>query len=201
MKNLVFPRNLIARISTKPNLFGKLCYFIANKRQTSAIKNISSVFKDHLSASQKKILATAYYSHIWIFIKELARLKFTSLKKLSFFTQVKGKDYLLDSLRKGKGVIVLCFHGGSWELSCITGLPQLDLPSTTQLYFIRKKIRVATIGKLISKKFQEASLSIIPTQNALKNCIELLKKNQVIFYAFDQRAKIESSVTTTSYCL
>lgn len=178
-------------LSTPVTLAGKIIYKFLPYRKKIILKNIDIVFGDTISYEQKIKLAKAFYSHIAKSIKETILLRFISEKKLRSQVEVRGHQYLLDTAKQGKGVLVLTGHFGSWEFAPLGGILNFE-QFKGHFHFIRKNIGNKTIEKFLFNRYFKAGLHVIPKQFAMQKVKDALDQNHAVIFVLDQHASIKN---------
>ncbi|MDX2346083.1 MAG: lysophospholipid acyltransferase family protein [Legionella sp.] len=151
--------------------------------------NMQHVFGDKLSLSQKKYLATAFYSHLLRSIKETIQLRFMSEARLLSRIEVKGHEKLLDVAAAGKGVLILTGHFGSFEFAPIAGMLKFKQFSG-RFHFIRRKLGNQFLERILFRRYYKAGLHVITKANALQHVTEALDKNHAVVFVLDQHASV-----------
>jgi KDO2-lipid IV(A) lauroyltransferase len=179
----------IAQLSI--SLVGTFIYYFLPIRRQVIRSNIELVFQETLSASSKKRLAIAFYSHLIRSIKEIITMPFRSKKKLESDVTIQGMEYLLQSIENETGVILLTGHMGNWEFAPIIGIRMMNL--TNQLYVIRKPIRTRLIESWLYKRCEQAGIKILSTKSGIKKIRTVLTQKGIIHFAFDQHIGIQTN--------
>ena len=168
---------------------GRFLYRFLPYRKSVISNNIDHVFGDQLTASQKKHLIQAFYSHLARSIKETIQLRFMSERELCARVEVRGHQRLLDVAAQNKGVLVLTGHFGSWEFAPIGGIASFK-QFQGQFHFIRRTIGNKRLENILFKRYYQAGLNVITKANALQHVTEALEKNHAVVFVLDQHASL-----------
>ncbi|MBA2657763.1 MAG: lysophospholipid acyltransferase family protein [Tatlockia sp.] len=151
--------------------------------------NINQVFGDQLNHDEKNRLIKAFYSHLATSIREGFQLRFMTEKKLCEQVEVRGIEYMLQTVAKNKGVLVLTGHFGNWEFAPIGGVLNFK-QFQGQFHFIRRTIGSKQIEKILFRRYYQAGLNIIPKKNSLQQVCDALDQNHAVIFVMDQHASL-----------
>lgn len=161
---------------------GDLLYYFDIKHKAVAYVNIKTALGSNLSPSKLSCLTKQFYH---IFGQNLIEIFFIPLidkRYLNKYISIEGLDYIHEGFKRGKGVILLGVHAGSWELSNII-CANLGFPFSL---FVREQ-RYPRLDKLLSSYRNQKGCRIIPRQNqTIRQLIQTLKSNQSIGMTADQ---------------
>ncbi|STX27784.1 lipid A biosynthesis lauroyl acyltransferase [Legionella beliardensis] len=155
------------------------------------MNNINQVFGDKLTEPQKKHLARAFYSHLATSIKETVLLRFMSEKTLKEQVEVRGHERLLNTIAKGRGVLILTGHFGNWEFAPIGGVLNFK-EFQGQFHFIRRTLGSKTLEKILFRRYYQAGLNVIPKKNSLQQVCDALEQNHAVIFVLDQHASLKN---------
>jgi KDO2-lipid IV(A) lauroyltransferase len=170
-------------------LAGRLLYALVPYRRKVVMSNIEQVFKDSITAAQKTHLAKAFYSHLATSMKEMLALRFMSDEVLRQSVEVRGYQKLLDVAARGKGVLVLTGHFGSWEFAPIGGIANFR-ESQGKFHFIRRTLNNKRLEHLLFSRYYRAGLGVIPKKNSLQQVCNVLEQNHAVIFVLDQHASL-----------
>lgn len=170
---------------------GWLFYWCFPWRYKVIQANIDQVYQDNLTASQKKHLAKAFYSHLLTSVREAFQLRFMQEDHLKNKVQVKGHQHLLDIAELQKGVLILTGHFGNWEFAPLGGILNFK-QFQGQFHFIRKTLGNKTLERILFKRYYQAGLQVIPKKNSLEQVCAALDKNHAVVFVLDQHAGVSN---------
>jgi len=125
----------------------------------------------------------ACYRNIVNMAVELIRLGDADLHEMSGFFQVKGLRLLDEALKAGRGLVMVTFHFGNWELVGAY-ISRLGYP----LNVVVQRIHNPFIDRMISEMRLGAGMKTIPRSSALKESLRALDNNNIVIFLADQDA-------------
>ncbi|MFA4993562.1 MAG: ELM1/GtrOC1 family putative glycosyltransferase [Candidatus Omnitrophota bacterium] len=163
---------------------GDLIYFFDAKHRAVAYANIrkaAAINNDFLEAS--KITRRAYraFGQNLIEISFIPRINNHYLEK---YIHIENRNYIDEAFKRGKGVIFLAAHEGSWELSNII-CANLGFPFTL---FVRGQ-GFPRLNALLNSYRLKQGAKLIHKETGPRQLIESLKSNQSIGLTVDQGGK------------
>ncbi|MCW8397496.1 lysophospholipid acyltransferase family protein [Legionella sp. PATHC038] len=171
------------------SLLGRFVYkFLPYKRKV-VMANIDRVFGEQLNSTQKKRLATSYYTHLLKSFKEAIQLRFMSEGDLRNLVEVRGHEHMLAVVAQQKGVLVLTGHFGNWEVAPIGGVLNFK-EFQGQFHFIRRTLSIKFIERSLFKQYYQVGLNVIPKKNSLDKVCAALEKNHAVIFVLDQHASL-----------
>ncbi|WP_392538079.1 lysophospholipid acyltransferase family protein [Legionella sp. 227] len=171
------------------SLLGRFVYkFLPYKRKV-VMANIDRVFGEQLNSTQKKRLATSYYTHLLKSFKEAIQLRFMSEGDLRNLVEVRGHEHMLAVVAQQKGVLVLTGHFGNWEVAPIGGVLNFK-QFQGQFHFIRRTLSIKFIERSLFKQYYQVGLNVIPKKNSLDKVCAALEKNHAVIFVLDQHASL-----------
>ncbi len=163
---------------------GDLLYYFGLERKAIAYANIKTALGDKLSPRQLSRLTKESYRAFGQNLIEVFFIPRVNKEYMHKYIAIEGLDYIEEGFKKGKGVIFLAVHEGSWELSNII-CANLGLPF---LLFVRQQ-RYPRLDRLLNTYRLQKGCKIIPRKNGIRQVIQALKDNQAIGMTADQGGK------------
>lgn len=183
-------RGLLALVNALPFAFsawiarrvGGLLFFTMTKRRKVTLDNIERAFGDSKSKHEKTIIARESFDHLITSLMELFRIPSTLSEAQKRF-EFSGTEHLDKAFARGKGVILVISHFGSWEylafLPYLRKYPCSVVARSTKNPFITQWLQsIRTTTTLIN----------IDKQNAAKRVLQELKANHCVAILIDQWA-------------
>ena len=164
---------------------GDLSYFLLPVRRKVALGNLDIAFKNSRTLSQKKIIAREAFRNLATSLMEFFRIP-SMLDKASEHFEIEGTEHLDRAFEKGKGVIFVVSHLGSWEY--LSFLFYLRNYSCT---VVVREIKNHYIYKWIQKLRIKTRVHPIDRVHSAKEILRCLKKNQLVAILIDQWASDE----------
>lgn len=159
---------------------GDLFYYVSSKRRNIAFDNLTIAYGDTLSVAQKRKIARKCFESSALSILELILIKKIKRNASARFTTT-GKQYYEAALSRGKGVIFVASHLGSWEYIAFAGYLS-QVPHAV----IVKKIKNTYLDKMIDGLRREIDTVPIPKINAIRQTLAELHKNFTVAVVIDQ---------------
>jgi KDO2-lipid IV(A) lauroyltransferase len=163
---------------------GELFYYVDYKHKVVVYSNIKTVFGAKLSPSKISNLAKGFYRNFGQNLIEIFFIPLVDKEYINKYMSIEGHDYIKEAFKRGKGVILLGMHEGSWELSNII-CANLGFPFSL---FVRDQ-RHPRLNRLLNSYRSQKGCNIIQRQNQLRQLIQALKNNEAIGMTADQGGK------------
>ncbi len=147
-------------------LAGKVLYHFLPLRRTVIMDNLRRVFGAAVPATEIERLAQAHYGHLWRLFGEFLRFRWMSAARRAAWVQVQGVETLASALDRGKGVLILTGHFGSFEVATIAGLssfPQMH----GRIHFVRRAIKPQWLDALVTRRFRRAGFGVMAKRGSL----------------------------------
>jgi len=180
---------LIRRLPPRAGLFlgmriGGLLYYFDKRHKSIAYSNIKTAFRNQLSPYQISCLTKEFYRTFGQSLIEILFIPLINKKYINKYISIEGLNYITEGFKKGKGVILLGIHEGSWEFSNII-CANMGFPLSL---FIRDQ-RHPRLNKLLNSYRSQKGCKLIQRQNQTRQLIEALKNNEAIVMTADQGGK------------
>jgi KDO2-lipid IV(A) lauroyltransferase len=184
---------LIARLPKGFTIFlgaglGDLLYSFDLKHKALVYSNIKTAFGHKLSPAQLSNLTHEFYRAFGRNLVEIFFIPIIDKQYMNKYIHFEGLKFIEEAFKKGKGVILLSAHSGSWELSNII-CANLGFPFSL---FVRNQ-RYPRLEGLLNLYRSHRGCKIIP-RNQTRYLIEALKKNEAIGMTVDQGGKTGMSI-------
>lgn len=164
-------------------LIGWCGYHFARKHRKIAIDSLTMAFGKEKSVHEIERIAQDCFSSMakaavefFMFMRHPERIK--------KFVQIEGLQYLDEALRKGKGVVALSAHFGSFPL-LLSRLALAGYPISSVL----RRMRDIRLDMLFEKKREKMGVGSIYTQprnECVSKCLQSLRNNEIVFIQLDQ---------------
>lgn len=159
---------------------GDFSYFFMIKRRKVALENLSKVFGDVISSERKRQIAKRSFEHIALSITELFMIP-RVLKDATKRFMITGTSYLEEAFNKGKGVILVISHIGSWEY--LAFLPYLrKYPCSV----VVKSLKNNRVDHFLNRFREMILLHPILENNAIEKVFSEIHKNHLVAISIDQ---------------
>ncbi len=173
----LWPERLMVLIAT---VLGAVWFYGLRYRRGVILANLARAFPEKTEA-ERRHLGLRACQHLVRLLFEFVRIpKYQKLGYPGFV--LRGKEHLDAALAKGKGVLALSGHLGSFELAVAAGAP-LTCPN----HLLVKRFP-GQVDRFVTEIRSGAGLGVIPADGALRGIFQALKRNQVVVFVLDQNA-------------
>lgn len=163
---------------------GELLYYFDTKHKSIAYSNIKTAFGARLLPYQISSLTKEFYRTFGQNLFEIFLIPLFDKEYINKYISFEGLDYITEGFKRGKGVILLGAHEGSWELSNII-CANLGFPFNL---FIRQQ-RLPHLDRLLNFYRSQKGCKLIQRQNQLRQLIQAVKSNKAVGMSVDQGGK------------
>lgn len=163
---------------------GELFYLFDFKHRSVVFANIRLAFADEKSCSQIKNITKQFYRNLAQNFIEIFFIPLVDSRYISKYVKIEGRDNIKKALDKGRGVILLGVHAGSWEISNVLFA---NMGFTFNL-LVRAQ-GMPKLNSLLDSYRRNKGCKLIRRQNEVRELIEALKNNQAVGMTMDQGGK------------
>lgn len=174
----LLPISLALRIGS---LLGELVYLFDARHRSIAYSNIKQAFGSGLSSCALRRVTRGFYRSFGQNFIEMFFLPRFNRRYIEKYITIENRHYIDEAFSRGKGVIFLGVHEGSWEISNILCA---NLGFTFSL-FIRNQ-RLFRLNELLNSYRRQKGCRIIQRDEGLRDLIAELKANHAIGMTLDQ---------------
>jgi len=96
---------------------GGLLYYFDRKHKAIAYANIKTALGAKLSPQELSSLVKEFYRSFGQNLIEIFLIPLVDKAYINKYITLEGKEHIFEGFKKGKGVILLSVHAGSWEFS------------------------------------------------------------------------------------
>ncbi len=164
---------------------GSMGYYGNRKHRSLAYANLKIAFAGDKNPRDLKRLVKQVFQNYGQNFVELLRLPLMAKMGIENFVRVEGKDHVHEAIKKGKGVILLAMHFGSWELSSFMG-QMLNHPYSV---LAKPQKRFSKLDELLNFYRQFGGSTVIARGSGTREVIESLRNNEIIGMVVDQGGK------------
>lgn len=163
-----------------------LFFYCSSKRRNIALDNLTIAYGDTLSAGQKiKIARRSFESQALSMLELLVirKMKKNAARRFS----ITGHQHFEEAVARGKGVVFVASHLGSWEYIAFPGYLE-QYPRSV----IVKSIKNPYLNEMVDALRREIDSVPIPKEaNALRKTLAELRQNHGVAVLIDQWAGAE----------
>ncbi|MBI4308889.1 MAG: mitochondrial fission ELM1 family protein [Candidatus Omnitrophica bacterium] len=160
-------------------------YYLLPKKRAVVYANLRIVFAGRKTPQEIRRTAKNVFINFAQSFVELFCLP--KIKRLGFqhFVRLEGREHIEQALAKGKGVIFLALHSGSWELgSMVNGLCGHSYNVVANL-----QTREPELNDLLNEYRIIAGAKVIAAGVATREIIRALRNNEIVSLVLDQGGK------------
>jgi KDO2-lipid IV(A) lauroyltransferase len=160
---------------------GDIIFTFDVKHRSIVYSNLKTAFGDKLSAPQISRLALQYYRSFGQNIIEIFLIPVIDGDYVKKYVHIEGLENVNAAFARGKGVIFVSVHEGSWELSSILAVHK-NIPFSL---FVREQ-NMPRLNELLNSLRVQKGCRIIRKEDELRELIRLLRKNESCGMSADQ---------------
>ena len=182
----LFPRQVMLFIG---RTLGLLTYCTRLFYWAVVWRNINIVFGGTKTKKEMRKVAKGFYKHVGMSIMEVFYDRPLSEDFVQGRVEFVGLENFDNALKKGKGVLGMTAHYGSWEmLGYLMGYKGYSLDS------IYNPFKNPYLDTMMRQKRARYGGSPIAKENAVVNILRSLKQNRIVPMLFDQRADVGEAI-------
>jgi len=164
---------------------GWMGYYLLSKKRKVVYANLKTVFAQDHSPSQIRALSRDVFINFVQSIVELLCLPKIKRMGLGQLVYLKNKENIDEALSRGKGLIFLAIHSGSWELASIVG------SETGAVYHVvaNDQSKLPQLDKMLNEYRTIVGANVITPGVATKEIIRAMQRNEIVSLVLDQGGK------------
>ena len=164
---------------------GYMVYLFDIKRSARVYYHLKVAFVDTKSLDELRIMTKEMYKSYGQNFIDILRLPLINKDNVSNLVEVEGLEYIENEIKRGKGVMLLVSHSGSWELGNIAS-SMLGFPYTT---FANRQDKHKKLGALLNNYRSFYGDVILNQGLAVRGVVKALKKKGIVAMVVDQGGK------------
>ena len=165
------------------DFIGWVGYYLAKKHRKIAIESLTMAFgKEKPAREIEKIARDCFFAMAQTVVEFFMFMRYP--ERIKKFVQIEGLQYLDEALKKGKGVVALSAHFGSFPL-LLSRLALAGYP----IHSVLRRMRDSRLDTLFEKKRDKMGVGSIYTQprgECVSKCLKSLRDNEIVFIQLDQ---------------
>lgn len=180
---LQIPRKFALKLGV---FIGDLAFLLLKRDKAKAIKNLSIAFGKE--KSQKEILTICHncFRNMGKSLIEFFQLPKLNSGNIGDIVKIEGKQNIEETLKKGKGGIILTAHIGNWELVGAT-FPLNGYKSNT----IVRPEKIPRLDRWVNQRREKTGLKCIGRGASIKSALQCLKRNELLGILADVDTKVD----------
>jgi len=176
------PVNFVAFLGRR---IGDIMYLFDLKHRAIAYANIKVAFGEKVTLAQIRKTTREFYRNFGQNLIDIFLVPLVNEDYIQKHITIENMEYVKDAFAKGKGVIFLGIHEGSWELSNVIGA---NLGFAYHI-LIRPQRAYPRLEGLLNLYRRKRGCRLITRKNQTRRLIHALKNNDAIGMTFDQGGK------------
>ncbi len=168
---------------------GDLFYFVDFKHKGIAYANIKTAFSGQFSPRELCKITRNFYRSFGQNLMEILLIPLADKAYVDKHIVVHNKERIFEGFKKGKGVILVAVHAGSWELSNVV-CANLGFSFN---FFVRDQ-KYPRLEKLLNSYRSRRGCKLIEREGGTRQLLRALKNNEAIGMTADQGGKTGTTV-------
>jgi len=161
---------------------GVLFYYFDTKHRAQAYANLKMAFTQTKSPDDMKNITKQLFMNYGQNFIDLFRMPLMNPEKFNQFVNIEGKEHVHEALKKGKGVIILAMHFGSWEMASLS-CAMLGYPYKMM---VKTQAKYSRLDELLNSYRKIGGYEVLTRGMGTRDFIKSLKNNEVIGMVVDQ---------------
>jgi len=170
-------------------LLGRLWYALDARHRAIALENLARAFGSRTTAAEREALARNHFVHLGYTFVETCRLRGLTWARLGQVVQVEGLEHLARARERGRGVMVVTAHFGSWEVLG-RAAPLLG----EAIAFVARPLDNPLLEAWIAGIRTAGGNQIIQKRHAIRRVVERLRGGGTVAMLIDQNVAREHGV-------
>ncbi len=164
---------------------GWMGYYLLSRKRKVVYANLKTVFAStHSPSDLRRMTRNVFINFIQSAVELLCLPK---IKHLGFakFVDLRGNENVDIAAARGRGVILLAIHSGSWELASVVG------GITKRPYHVvaNDQSKLPELDKMLNQYRTIAGAHVIMAGSSTKEIIKAMQNNEVVSLVLDQGGK------------
>jgi Kdo2-lipid IVA lauroyltransferase/acyltransferase len=161
---------------------GWLGYHLLSRKRKVVYANLKTAFASTHSPSQLRAMTRDVFINFVQSAVELLCLP--KIKRMGFdkFVDLQGKENIDHAKARGKGVIFLAIHSGSWELASVVG----GITKGAYHVMANEQPKLPQLDKMLNEYRTIAGAHVIKAGLATKELVQAMHNNDIVSLVLDQ---------------
>lgn len=182
----IIPETSACRIGA---FLGGAACSVLRKRRLIAMANAKRILRNPTDIEAGRI-ARSCFRKLGINFVETLLVPYIGKEEYAHRFTLRGREYVDEALKGGKGLLALSFHYGNWEIMGVIS----HLLGCEIVALARPLKNQRFLNGLLTSLRASTGLSVIPNQDTARDATRHLKENRMVAILGDQRVKKSEGV-------
>ncbi len=164
---------------------GLLRYYFDIKHRSLVYSNLKIAFAKTKPSHELKNITKSLFKNYGQNLIEFFLFPLVNANNIEKFVTIDGKEHVHEALKKGKGVILLAMHFGSWEMASLASA-MLGAPYNV---IVNPQKRFSKLDELLNSYRRGNGSGVIFRGSGTRDIIKSLRNNELIGVVVDQGGK------------
>jgi KDO2-lipid IV(A) lauroyltransferase len=160
---------------------GDVACMIDRRARKRIVEHLEIAWGDRLSSAQRREVRRRMFQDFGRNLVDFLRLRRTTKNDLRQLVQLEGLDHLDEALAKGRGVLAVSAHFGSWEL-----LGAALVARGYEVHVLAREVFDPRIGQRLQALREQAGITVHVGQGGLAGIVRALKRGSIVGVLLDQ---------------
>lgn len=168
---------------------GKLAFAWVKSESRRTEKTVAHIYGDRWNKKKIRNFSRRVFVHqAWNLADYFYTINLKTREQFSKYWEIEGEEYLKTEYEKGKGVLCLMCHRGSWEFAAIAP-PVLGYETTA----VSKALKNAKINEMIIGYRQKRGMKNLSRGKTYPLLLEAISKGECLIIMIDQDTQVKGT--------
>ena len=169
--------------------FGDLMYLVLARRRRVVVDNLAIAFGIDKTAAERRLIARATFRNLGQHLVDFSHVYQLTPQKFATMCHIEGLDHVKTLLQRGRGLLILSAHFGSWELASAVALCL-----TTPMHVIVRPLDSPALQRLAEAYRRCCGYRVISRHAAMAECLKVLRRGEIVGVLMDQSSLRQESI-------